>query len=303
MAEAALSRGKAVPPSAIAVISAAQQQTDPVKPLEANLLSQLVEAHNTLAALIAPATPRTMLLLREEAGTGLPGTSWLGPVKLVRRLMIAAACSLLLFVGMSYSHYTNYSPGHHTSIASTDGPELLALVLQYLSAAGLGASFLCLYKANRYVTEGTFDPMFEGSYWIRFSLGLISGLMLAVLINEEVVHDSKILEPGVIRVLLAILGGFSAELFYTFLSRFVEAFKSLFQGSTDELVKAEAAKARVRLAALQVEGQMQVAAKLLKLQQDIGANGKPEEIQRQLADLLKQVLPSTASESANPGVK
>jgi hypothetical protein len=37
--------------------------------------------------------------------------------------------------------------------------------------AGLGACFAALFLANRYIAEGTFDPKYESSYWIRFILG------------------------------------------------------------------------------------------------------------------------------------
>ena len=172
-----------------------------------------------------------------------------------------------------------------------DGYELIMNVGMWLAAAGIGASFVCLYKANRYVVEGTFDPMYAGSYWIRFFLGLISGLMLAVVVNDELFAGNTIFEPRVIRVPLAIVGGFSAELFYTFLARFVEACKSLFQGTADEMVKTEAERARVRFAGTQLQNQIQLATRLVEIQRAVGANPNPDEVKKQLDDLLKQVLP------------
>ena len=302
MAEAALSRGKDVPPKVVTTIEAVMQCRRGGTAVSADALSDLVAAHHTLAVLIAPATPRTMRLLLVEGKTTNRVLRLLGPIGLVRQLMVAAAVSLAVFVAMCFTPYTNHVASRnlpdatlavHTSILNSDGLPMLANLLLYLSAAGLGASFLCLYRANRYVTEGTFDPMYEGSYWIRFFLGLISGLMLAVLVNEDELSGIKLLEPGIARVLIAILGGFSAELFYTFLSRFVEACKSLFQGAADEAIKAEIANAKARLAARQTHHQMQIAAGLIKVQQAIGANPNPEEIKKLLDELLKQTLPPT----------
>ncbi|MEY2878405.1 MAG: hypothetical protein RLZZ15_785 [Verrucomicrobiota bacterium] len=293
MAEAALSRGKDVPAAVVTTIDAADQARRAGTPLTPELLTALVGAHHTLAVLIAPATPRTMRLLQEEGRNASASLvlRLLGPIGLVRHLMLAATISLLAFIVVSYTNLTDVDPNRHVTILNTSGAEMLAHLVLYLSAAGLGASFLCLYKANRYVTEGTFDPMYEGSYWIRFFLGLISGLMLAVLVNEEMLADIKMLEPGIARVLLAIVGGFSAELFYTFLSRMVEALKSLFQGSADEAVKAEGARAKARLAAQLTQNQLQLAASLLKVQQTIGANPDPALVRKQLDELLKQTLP------------
>ncbi|MBI5771552.1 MAG: hypothetical protein HZA93_27510 [Verrucomicrobia bacterium] len=300
MAEAALSRGKDVPPKVITDIEAAKKARSGEQPVPDDLLANLVSAHHTLARLIAPATPRTMMLLQVEGRSSNAFLRLLGPISLVRHLMLAAAVSLLAFIAMCYTPYTNPDQGAYKSFLSLDGWQLLANIILYLSSAGLGASFLCLYKANRYVTEGTFDPMFEGSYWIRFFLGLISGLMLSVLVNEDALKEVKLLEPGIARVMFALLGGFSAELFYTFLSRFVEALKSLFHGSADELVKTQVAREKARLAAAQLSEQMQQAAALMRLQQSIGGSTTPDEMKRQLSELMNQILLPQGLSPASP---
>lgn len=334
MAEAALSRGKDVPPKVVTTIEAATQAAGGGQPIPPELVAELVSAHHTLATLIAPATPRTMRLLLDEGKNTNRFLRVLGPISVVRHLMLAGITSLVLFVAFCASPATDSPPrkkpdgatvgaaaqpvavapaggtagagnksgaplafaapsarSPHRTIMTMDGLELIMNVGMWLAAAGIGASFVCLYKANRYVTDGTFDPMYEGSYWIRFFLGLISGLLLAVTVNEAQFEGNTLLEPDVIRVLLAIVGGFSAELFHTFLSRFVEACKSLFQGSVDEMVKTQVTREKVRLAALQMQEQMQQAAALMRLQQSIGGTTTPEEIKQQLGEWMNQVLP------------
>lgn len=334
MAEAALSRGKDVPPKVVTTIEAATQAAGGGQPIPPELVAELVSAHHTLATLIAPATPRTMRLLLDERKNTNRLLRVLGPISVVRHLMLAGIMSLVLFVAFCASPATDSPPrkkpdgatagaaaqpaavapagstggagkqsgaplafaapsgrSPHRTIMTMDGLELIMNVGMGLAAAGIGASFVCLNKANRYVTDGTFDPMYEGSYWIRFFLGLISGLMLAVTVNEAQFEGNTLLEPDVIRVLLAIVGGFSAELFYTFLSRFVEACKSLFQGSVDEMVKTQVTREKVRLAALQMQEQMRQAAALMRLQQSIGGTTTPEEIKQQLGEWMNQVLP------------
>jgi hypothetical protein len=364
MAEAALSRGKEVPPKVVTTIEAARQAHSDNQPIPEALLADLVTAHHTLAGLIAPALPRTMRLLQEDARNANRFLRVLGPVSLVRHLMLAGVASLVLFVATCASELTDDPPKPpkppkekseaiksttdsqsvgakqtgtsnqtvtaaqtsasnqtgtsdqtapavsaankgasntpHRTIMNMESDVLVMNVLMWIGAAGIGASFVCLYKANRYVTEGTFDPMYVGSYWIRFFLGLISGLMLAVTVNGDLFKDNTLLEPHVIRVPLAIVGGFSAELFYTFLSRLVEACKSLFQGSVDEAIKSQVTREKARLAALQMQQQMQHAADLMKLQQSIGGTTTPEEIKKQLADLTNQILPSRPADSLSP---
>ena len=40
-----------------------------------------------------------------------------------------------------------------------------------------------LFEANKYVVASTFDPKYESSYWIRFVLGLIAGLLLSKFVS------------------------------------------------------------------------------------------------------------------------
>lgn len=60
-----------------------------------------------------------------------------------------------------------------------------ASIKYYLAAAGLGVSFAALYKANTFIANGTFDPTYHASYWIRFFLGLIAGLILAIMVPRH----------------------------------------------------------------------------------------------------------------------
>lgn len=290
MIEAALSRGKEMPPGAIAALETFEPYLTASDAVPENVLNDMVWAHHTLATLLAPATPRTLLLLHSERDVGKV-TRLLGPISLIRHLALAAVAALVLFIVLSVSSLTNYDPQKPVSIMTGDGLHLLGLLLQYLAAAGIGASFVCLYKANRYVTEGTFDPMYIGSYWIRYFLGLISGLLLAVILHDGLLKDVSALEPGVDRILLAMLGGFSAELLYTLLNRLVEAVKSIFQGTAAELVESEVQRIKTRLAAQQIQNQTQLAAGLMRLQQAMGANANPDQIKQQLDALMNQVLP------------
>ncbi len=291
MAEAALSRGLEVPPKAVATVEAFEKYFGTEGDVPPELLEDLVVAHHTLARLLAPATPRTILLLSSEREVNA-FMRFLGPISLIRHLMLAAIVSLLLFVGVSLTTYTDIDPAQpELSILNGSGIKLLMNLILYVSAAGLGGVFACLYTVNRFVVQGTFDPMYVGSYWIRFFLGLISGLLLCIVVSENLVKDHAYLEPGIFKVLTAILGGFSADLLFTFLNRFLEAFKSLFRGSANEIVATQVERIKTRLANQQAEDQLQVAAGLMRIQQTIGASTNPEEIKQKLSELMNQILP------------
>jgi hypothetical protein len=294
MAEYCLANGRVVSSNAIKIIEnfepefkSSDSKSDHHDPhLEVSQVSDLVNVHQELAQAIAPAVPKTILLLDiEQESNSL--FKFLGPVALVRQMMVAAILSILLFLGTVITRYVNTEGGN---IFNSDGLPLFINLVFFLSAAGLGGAFSSLYKANRYITDGTFDPNYHASYWIRFFLGLIAGLILAVVISDKAIQ-SDFLEPGVIRPLLAVLGGFSADLVYTFLYRMVESIKSLFQGSTEAIVRVNKEEMRAQLDNAKVLNQLKLAGNLVKIQQEISLDAKPEEIKQKLESLWTRLVP------------
>jgi hypothetical protein len=296
MAEYCLANGRSVSPESIQIIenfeSEFKRSDSDSKPdnnpthLKTSIVSELVHVHQKLAQTIAPAVPKTVLLLdiEQESNTLF---KFLGPVALVRQMMVAAIISILLFLGTVISQYVNTEGGN---IFNSDGMPLFVNLVFFLSAAGLGGAFSALYKANRYITDGTFDPNYHASYWIRFFLGLIAGLILAVVISDNAIQ-SDFLEAGVIRPLLAVLGGFSADLVYTFLYRMVESIKSLFQGSMEAVARVNKEEMRAQLDNAKVLNQLKLAGNLVKIQQEISLDAKPEEIKQKLENLLTGLVP------------
>ncbi|MBI9035509.1 MAG: hypothetical protein JEZ03_13665 [Bacteroidales bacterium] len=190
--------------------------------------------HRNLATLVAPARPKTICLLYYESKKkGI--LSFLGPVGLIRRLMLTTFLSLGAFILLSLSPEIN----NESIIKGTledSGLELLLNLLYLLSAAALGGCFSNLFQAHKYILNGTYDPKYECSYWIRFVMGLVAGLMLAVIIpvtaNLESATEQSV---GMITIpLLAMLGGFSASLVYRILNRLVFAVESLITGSESD---------------------------------------------------------------------
>lgn len=302
MAEYAFAKGKTVPTATIRVIEnfeaeiAADEKYRPpggetmmeeapvVEEVARHDIEDLVQAHVLLVKIVEPATPKTILLLDMEQET--PGFWKLfGPVPLVRHMMLVALVSLLLFAYF----VSSTSP---TPPGSTD-PISLRELLFVVASACMGASFVALYSANGYITAGTFDPAYYASYWIRFLLGVMSGVVLATMISDKAtgLDQNAMINPTIFRPLLAILGGFSADLVYTFLNRMVETFKSLFEGSAKSMLEAQAEEARARQESRMVQNRMKLAADLLRLQQEMGSEAQPQEIQAKLTHLLQSLMP------------
>lgn len=137
--------------------------------------------------------------------------------------------------------------------------------LFFLSAAGLGALFAALYPLTTAVAAGTHDENEDSGYLMRIVVGLISGMILGQMIDVDSVGGLG----GLSKPTLALLGGFSASLVFTVLTRLVQGVESVFtQG--DEVVGPDAvavvaANARVeariieeRLAIVKRIGEMRV---------------------------------------------
>lgn len=295
MAKYAMAKGKSVPVSAIMSIEAFEDHSldgsgiNNSPQIQRDLdITPLVETHDFLARLIEPAAPQTILLLDQEQKTGSI-LKFLGPVTLVRELMLVALLSLFFFIALLSSPFID-AEKLADNVLEAHGIEQLARLVFYIGAAGLGASFAALYKANEYITIGTFDPSHQASYWISLSLGIIAGLLLAVLISEDSLQSGGMLSKGVIRPLLAILGGFSSDLLYAFLIRMVETFKSLFESSSQDIIDAKAIEAKAKLAGLEVEGRMKLSQSLMQVQQQIGQETDPDQIKQQLNELMQNLM-------------
>ena len=192
-------------------------------------LRQLAFAHNSLVALVAPATPRTIAYLHRHLQR--PGFWGLhGKVPFVRRMMGASMLFLLGFILIRVLPYINALPVAGNPAA---GWPLLLEELYYITAAGMGASFAVLYEVNRHILQATFDHIYEPVYWTRFALGLIAGLLLAELVP---VDTSQSIYHGVTKPTLALLGGFSASVVYHLLIHLRNTMEAFIQpGASDTL--------------------------------------------------------------------
>jgi hypothetical protein len=217
MVRYALASGKPVPEPVVATVQEAiEASSDGGPPRD---LERLVRAHTELVHIVAPATPRTILLLSQERQSRL---AMLGPVRLVRHMLIVVIVLLVAFVLLATSPDVNHGSG---DIFTSSGVPLLLNELFLLTAGGLGAAFSSLFTASRYIKAGTYDPKHESTYWLRLILGLMAGLLLPALIPMG--DAGELSKP-----LLALLGGFSASVLYRILERLVQTVESLVRGET-----------------------------------------------------------------------
>ena len=286
MAKYALESGKRVPPDTVAAIQSFSSQAN-VKNVK-----NLVQIHEKLTRIIAPANPKTILLLETESAKNRH-LKFLGLIPLVRQLMIVALISLAIFIFCQLFDFADTT----LDVLDQSGLKFLFIILTLIASASLGAAFSSLFQANKYITAGTYDPKYETSYWIRFILGIIAGMTLSVLINLGNEGQANHIKMG--RPLMAMLGGFSASLVYRIFTRLVDTVESLITGSKEESLSAKEKEMNARAMESDLQNRQEVAASLMNIVQQIDPQMDQQQIKDKLQSLINDVyLKSNSEETA-----
>lgn len=292
----------------------AEDQLDP-RSMNMALIGGL---HSDLAKVIAPATPATVLLMENSKRRGLFGL--LGPVPLVRRLNMITMICLLTFLGLFTADWgmeENIIDSFtiNGDIFSYNGWKFIVNELVILCMAALGASFYALFEVYKYITKNSYDPKYDSIYWIRFVLGIVSGVILAqfIFVSPEILGEdvgdvannvAKSRELGgfmTYKPLLAFLGGFSARVVHKILNSMVEAIETFISGSARDMVVAreEAAKVKmqqqidsIRLKTAQIESaeRMKSTMKLMQLKEELNYGANKDDIAFRLNQIMTEYM-------------
>lgn len=240
--------------------------------------------HKNLSTRVAPARPKTISLLYKEAEAG-GWFNFLGPVGLIRRMMATTLLALVGFILIGLSSHVNTLSVTKGMLAD-QGIDLFLNLMFFLSAAALGACFNNLFEANKYIVRGTYDPKYESSYWIRFVLGLIAGLMMPVLLPVSLESQQSPVVGLLTAPLLAMLGGFSASLFYRILERAVTTIDTLLTGNSDNSLDKNTEDRLQKQNHQQVLEKKQIVEELLSLKAEM----KEGDVSKKLANTIDKIL-------------
>jgi hypothetical protein len=290
MVRYALSSGKRVP--ALLVGSVETALTAPAGTAD---LAALAAAHERLAKLVAPATPQALVLFADEEEKRRGLLRLPGPVRLVRRMSLAALVSVLLFIGSSLSPRVSHESG---DVLDSFGWDLLANEVFWLASAGVGASFAMLFQVNEFIVDRSYDPKYESSYWIKFLIGVIAGFILVALIPLDGLEggaaaggDAAARAQALARPTLAMLGGFSASAVYRILTRLMSTVEGLFRADPREEAALREQAAGARAAEEAAATRLGMASRLVELRQQLAAGASPDEVSRLLAEMVSAMVP------------
>jgi len=200
-------------------------------------MSLLANAHLELTKLIAPARPASLVLLIDERRNS-PFWQSFGAVPMVRKMLALAVLSLLVMLGIALSNEVN-ADNMAKGLLALQGTKLLVNEIFLVAAAGVGATLANLKRLDRYVSNCTYDQRYESSYWTRLVMGLISGVVLSQVVYgvfaspSTAAAASSTTNPfsAIGQPILALLGGFSAELVHDILTHFISVIRNAFGGN------------------------------------------------------------------------
>jgi hypothetical protein len=267
--------------------------------------AELIPVHNYLVSVVKPASPGTLVLFMKNRQSNRR-FKFLGPLPIVRQFMLLNIFSLLAVMLVSLSPHVNVAT-IQLSMLQGQGIDQFERLTFLLACSSVGASFYALFKMNGFISKGTFAMKYAGTYWIKYVLGLVAGLILSELfivfmpegtINqltaEDGLSESKVLDSAsyLAKPILAILGGFSASLFYQILNRVKEAVSTVFKGSQTEAINQ--LEERMAMEGLDKENKVRstTAHQLLALKSDLVKSNVDGEVLDKIDDTLGTLLPN-----------
>ncbi|HEV7589794.1 MAG TPA: hypothetical protein VGO40_16895 [Longimicrobium sp.] len=288
MAQYALASGMNVSPATVATLEQSR-----AAPADApGDIAAIVKVHDQLSKLVSPATPRALLLLGPDHAANNRGglKAMLGSVGLVRRMMIAAIVSMVVYIAVGLSPDVN---GTVQTVQNNAGLPLLLNELAWLAAAAMGASFAILMQVSGYVVKRNYDPRYEPGYWIKFFLGVMAGFILVQLVP---LAEATGTDPNLSQLMLALLGGFSASAVFRILTRLVEAVESVFRGDAKSEIARRENDAVSRASVETSQVRMGFAAQVVRLQQEVSTGADPAALTARLREMLTALVPDSALE-------
>jgi hypothetical protein len=177
---------------------------------------KLLLAHAALVRIIAPATPSSLDATEPLAG-------WFGSLRrppLIGSMILIAIASLFCFVAAGAFNFPKE--------------------LQWASAASLGAVFYVLFTAHSYVKDRTFDLRYNAVYVIRYVLGVLAGIILAIVAFNQQLGGAGDQKLALVPAVIALLGGFSTEAVYQILQRMVDIMVAAVKGDSSDAAKTKA---------------------------------------------------------------
>ena len=245
-------------------------------------------AHGTLSEMLAPALPGSVRLLEEESER----KSWirfLGSLPIMRKISVVSLVSLIAMVTIGLSPAVN-SKVLAKGVLDDHGTELLLNLLFLLFAASVGAGFSLLFKLKKEIKQATFLPVEEGGYWTSWVMGIVAGFILSEIIPADFLGDWMGISAQQSKLVLALLGGFSAPVVYKILNLLVESVQTALKGGEARSVEMATRDVRANLVEQGRRKDMDLASGLSRLSQEVTSGADATVINDKIKKLLQELM-------------
>jgi hypothetical protein len=214
-----------------------------------------------------------------------------GPLPLVRQMLALALLSLVVLLAVSLSAVVN-SGNMSKSLLALSGYPLLMVEIFLVSAASLGSCFANLQRINTVMSDGTYDPRVQSTYWTRWVMGVISGIVLSQLVYDFFLANSsddpsiRAIPDAIGQPILALLGGYSVDFVHGVLKRAINTVGSFFgvsmDAGTDNQQRAAIAKAPG-------QDRLATASEFAELQRALSGDPDAEEMRERVDGLIQRI--------------
>lgn len=302
MVRYASTRGMEIPPRAAYTVreldNKRSEQGDGWTP-DPKDAADLAAAHWLLSRLVDPATPKSITLVNEQS----PKSRWLalfGAVLVVRVMMVLAIVFLIAFLLLL--PVVGDDPA--AEIASPSWSRGILGAIYIVLAAGLGVLFSQLFRINRQISRGQYDPTEDAVNVTTVVLGLIAGVILAMLLPDVI--ESSDATPNVSPPLLALLGGFSAPAVYGVVSRLVDAVGTLVGGDPRDQTAVEVQEAVTRVRLISEQDRRRIAGRAfrvgdaslraLRIDDDEERHQSADTLADEIRDMMNDLVPEMGTD-------
>ena len=146
--------------------------------------------------------------------------------------------SLAVLLGVAISAVVN-TGNMSKSLLELSRYPLFMIEAFLVSAASLGSCFANLQKINTVISDGTYDPRVQSTYWTRWVMGVISGVVLSQIVYYLFLQHSgddstvRTVPPAIGQPILALPGGYSVDFVHGILTRAISTVANFFGVSID----------------------------------------------------------------------
>jgi hypothetical protein len=203
-----------------------------------------------------------------------------------------AMFSLLVLLAVSVSAHVN-NVNVSKSLLELAGFPLLMVEAFLVSAASLGACFANLQRINTVISDGTYDPRVQSTYWTRWVMGVISGIILSQIVYDFLLHSSggtsaQAIPAPLGQPILALFGGYSVDFVHGILKRAINTLGNFFGVSRDG---GAGNQARARMAEAVAQQRLALATPSVSPEHAPATSPKTEDLSRRVNELTQRVSP------------